>query len=230
MWSSPTLGDTWYPGIICLSKSGTFTWRQNQSRRTQSTNICAPNCVPCMKMIASSISLSVAGTETTPRLWLEATTTSSGCLTETRARRWPWRHHGKSLNQRQCSNHERCVPGAKGKRMKSRLTVLTSTRRFSTRPGILRRTSSLSQLPTTSFCSKRITNIHPYNITYFILSSNLRSVRWRRHHGIFSWRGGVKINLTNSHIFGGFLSAIVVMLMISTKTEDQSVSCFSLYS
>ena len=133
--------------------------------------------------------------------------------------------------------------------MKSQLTVWTSTRRFSTRPGILRRTSSLSQLPTTSFCSKRITNIHPYNITYFILSSNLRSVRvspclhpgtrsdliflilqWRRHHGIFSWRGGVKINLTNSHIFGGFLSAIVVMLMISTKTEDQSVSCFSLYS
>ena len=165
-----------------------------------------------MRMIASLISSSVAGTETTPRLWLEATTISSGtrnfyendemqkntpgCLTETRARRWPWRLHEKLLNQRQCSNHERygliksqtevegiiviyrCVPEAKGKRMKSQLIVWTSTRRFFTLPGIHRRTSSLSQLPTTSFCSKKTTNIHIYNITYFILSSNLLSRPW----------------------------------------------------
>ena len=178
---------------------------------SRSTNICAPSCVPCMRMIASLISSSVAGTETTPRLWLEATTTSLGtrnfhgnyemqkttpeCLTETRARRWPWRLHEKLLNQRQCSNHERfelkntnrsknitviyrCVPEAKGKRMKSQLIVWTSTRRFFTLPGIHRRTSSLSQLPTTSFCSKKTTNIHIYNITYFILSSNLLSRPW----------------------------------------------------
>lgn len=208
MWSSPTLADTWFPGIICLSKSGICTWRRNQSKHTQSTNICAPSCVPCMRMIASLISSSVAGTETTPRLWLEATTISSGCLTETRARRWPWRLHEKLLNQRQCSNHERCVPEAKGKRMKSQLIVWTSTRRFFTLPGIHRRTSSLSQLPTTSFCSKKTTNSHIYNITYFILSSNLLSRPWwRRHHlGFFSWgwRGGVRINLTNSHNIGGF--------------------------
>ena len=35
---------------------------------SRSTNICAPSCVPCMRMIASLISSSVAGTETTPRL------------------------------------------------------------------------------------------------------------------------------------------------------------------
>ena len=34
---------------------------------SRSTNICALSCVPCMRMIASLISSSVAGTETTPR-------------------------------------------------------------------------------------------------------------------------------------------------------------------
>ena len=140
---------------------------------------------------------------------------------------------------------------ARGKRMKSQLIVWTSTRRFCTLPGTPRRTSSLSQLPTTSFCSKRITNIHIYNITYFILSSNLLSqpqvspsslplTRAGSNFFPFSsedvitgsfsrqWRGGVRINLTYSHNIGGFLKCH--SSDDSTETEDQSISCFSLYS
>ena len=176
---------------------------------SRSTNICAPSCVPCMKMIASLISSSVAGTETTPRLWLEATTTSSGTSIFL-WKRWDAKKYSRMfdrnsrkevtleasrevakpktmLKPRKVRSNKaqaevksliviyRCVPEAKGKRMKSQLIVWTSTRRFFTLPGIHRRTSSLSQLPTTSFCSKKTTNIHIYNITYFILSSNLLS-------------------------------------------------------
>ena len=46
----------------------------------------------------------------------------------------------------------------RGKKMKSQLTVLTSIRRSSTLPGILRRTSSLLLPQTICSCSRRITN------------------------------------------------------------------------
>lgn len=122
-------------------------------------SISGPNCVPCTRTIASLISLNADGTEQTPPSWQEVTTTFSECSIAIRGRKWHWKHREKLLNQRQCSNHARCAPGASGRRTKSPWTVWTSTRRSSTRPGIRRRTSSRWQLPTISFCFKRITNI-----------------------------------------------------------------------
>lgn len=137
--------------LTCANKSTKCCFPFRLLLRNRFTNIYDRSCVRCTKTIVYSISLNVAGTATTHKLWLVATITFSVCSIAIVVRRTKlrWRHHGTLSSRKPYWNHERCAPAASEKRMKLASTVWISIRKFYTRPGIHKRILLPLQRPTT---------------------------------------------------------------------------------